>query len=53
MSSNRCVIVVTHDSRVFEFGDRLARMVDGRILSVEETLHKQDIHTGAELCGKI
>jgi putative ABC transport system ATP-binding protein len=53
LSSNRCVIVVTHDSRVFDFGDRIARMVDGRILSVEETLHKQDIHTGAELCGKI
>lgn len=28
---DRAVIVVTHDSRVFEFGDRIAYMDDGRI----------------------
>ena len=32
---NRAVIVVTHDSRVFPFGDWIARMDDGRIVSVE------------------
>jgi putative ABC transport system ATP-binding protein len=32
----RAVIVVTHDSRVFEFGDRIAHMDDGRIIRVEE-----------------
>ncbi len=31
----RAVIVVTHDSRVFEFGDRLVTMSDGRVVSVE------------------
>jgi putative ABC transport system ATP-binding protein len=31
---DRAVIVVTHDSRVFEFADRIARMDDGRITSV-------------------
>src|SRR5262245_33404971 len=29
----RAVIVVTHDSRVYEFGDRIVEMSDGRILS--------------------
>jgi len=29
---DRAVVVVTHDSRVFEFGDRIAHMNDGRIL---------------------
>jgi putative ABC transport system ATP-binding protein len=30
------VIVVTHDSRVFPFGDRIAQMDDGRIVSIQE-----------------
>jgi putative ABC transport system ATP-binding protein len=32
---NRAVIVVTHDSRVFDFGDRTIRMSDGRIEHIE------------------
>ncbi len=32
---DRAVIVVTHDSRVYEFADRIAHMDDGRILRVE------------------
>jgi putative ABC transport system ATP-binding protein len=31
----RAVIVVTHDSRVFSFGDRIVTMSDGRVVSVE------------------
>ena len=31
----RAVIVVTHDSRVFHFGDRMIVMGDGRIESVK------------------
>ena len=31
---DRAVIVVTHDSRVFSFADRIATMEDGRIESV-------------------
>jgi putative ABC transport system ATP-binding protein len=33
---DRAVIVVTHDSRVFEFADSISHMEDGRIRSVEE-----------------
>jgi putative ABC transport system ATP-binding protein len=32
---DRAVVVVTHDSRVFEFGDRIAYMDDGRIVKTE------------------
>jgi len=31
----RAVIVVTHDNRIFGFADTIARMDDGRILSVD------------------
>lgn len=33
---DRAVIVVTHDSRVFRFGDRIATMSDGRIVSIDK-----------------
>jgi putative ABC transport system ATP-binding protein len=35
VSPTRAVAVVTHDNRVFPFGDRIATMEDGRILRVE------------------
>ena len=37
----RAVIVVTHDSRIFGFADTIARMDDGRILSVDSEPHAQ------------
>jgi len=33
---DRAVIVVTHDSRVFAFGDRIAHMDDGLIVRIED-----------------
>lgn len=33
---DRAVVVVTHDSRVFHFGDRMAELTDGRIVSVHD-----------------
>jgi putative ABC transport system ATP-binding protein len=33
---DRAVIVVTHDNRVFEFGDRIVEMSDGRIERIED-----------------
>ena len=33
---DRAVIVVTHDNRVFDFGDRIISMSDGQIESVEQ-----------------
>jgi putative ABC transport system ATP-binding protein len=37
---DRAVVVVTHDSRVFQFADRIAHMDDGRI--VDEAFSDQD-----------
>ena len=37
----RALIVVTHDSRIFGFADRLARMEDGRIVHVEARNREQ------------
>ncbi|RMH04968.1 MAG: ATP-binding cassette domain-containing protein, partial [Nitrospirae bacterium] len=34
--ADRAVIIVTHDSRIFEFGDRLVHMDDGRIREVQQ-----------------
>jgi putative ABC transport system ATP-binding protein len=33
---DRAVVVVTHDNRVFQYGERIAHMDDGRIVEVEE-----------------
>jgi putative ABC transport system ATP-binding protein len=34
LREDRSIVVVTHDSRIFHFGDHIARMADGRITSV-------------------
>jgi putative ABC transport system ATP-binding protein len=34
-SPDRCVVVVTHDSRIFQYGDRIAKLTDGRIVGIE------------------
>jgi putative ABC transport system ATP-binding protein len=38
---DRALIVVTHDARIFEFADRIAKMDDGRIEKI--------VHSPAEL----
>ena len=35
---DRAVIVVTHDNRIFSFADRIARMSDGVIDSVDDNV---------------
>src|SRR5262249_60641390 len=40
LQPDRAVIVVTHDSRVFEFGDRTITMSDGRVERVEDRASK-------------
>ena len=36
MGPDRALIIVTHDSRIFEFADRIAKMDDGRVTQVTE-----------------
>ena len=39
----RALIVVTHDSRIFEFADRIARMDDGKVVEVVEGRNKEHL----------
>jgi putative ABC transport system ATP-binding protein len=36
LGPDRAIVVVTHDSRIYKYGDRIAEMLDGRILSIHE-----------------
>ena len=37
LDKNRALIVVTHDARIFQFADRIAKMEDGRIVKIVNT----------------
>ena len=41
LSADRSLIIVTHDNRIFNFADRIARMDDGRIVLVEPQVAHQ------------
>lgn len=36
LQPDRCVIVVTHDNRIYHFADRIAEMEDGRVIGIYE-----------------
>jgi putative ABC transport system ATP-binding protein len=38
LSRDRALIIVTHDNRIFNFADRIARMNDGQIVMVESQI---------------
>jgi len=35
LTDKRCIVIVTHDARIFEFADRIMNMEDGRIRNIE------------------
>lgn len=35
LDENRCIMIVTHDSRIFEYADRIIRLEDGKITGIE------------------
>jgi putative ABC transport system ATP-binding protein len=37
LNGNRTLVIVTHDSRIFHYADRIARMDDGRIVQVAQS----------------
>ncbi len=37
LNDKRCIVIVTHDARIYEFADRIMRMEDGRITGVERS----------------
>ena len=36
LNEKRCIVIVTHDPRIFEFADRIMTMEDGRITGIEK-----------------
>jgi len=34
LNENRCIIIVTHDNRIFEYADAIMKMEDGRLLGI-------------------
>jgi len=37
LTDKRCIVIVTHDARIYEFADRIMRMEDGRITPVDRS----------------
>jgi len=37
LSERRCIVIVTHDSRIYEFADRIVKMEDGKMSGVERS----------------
>jgi len=35
LSDQRCILIVTHDSRIYEYADRIVKMEDGKMMSIE------------------
>jgi putative ABC transport system ATP-binding protein len=35
LTDKRCIVIVTHDSRIYEFADRIMRMEDGRVAAAD------------------
>ncbi len=35
LNAQRCIVIVTHDSRIYEFADRIMRMEDGKLTGFE------------------
>ena len=39
LNSRRCILIVTHDNRIYEYADRIVKMEDGRISGIEKGEH--------------
>lgn len=36
LNDKRCILIVTHDSRIFEYANRIMKMEDGKIVGIEK-----------------
>jgi putative ABC transport system ATP-binding protein len=36
LTDRRCIVIVTHDSRIYEFADRIVKMEDGKMMTVSK-----------------
>jgi putative ABC transport system ATP-binding protein len=35
LSDERCIVIVTHDTRIYEYSDRILKMEDGKLTGIE------------------
>jgi putative ABC transport system ATP-binding protein len=42
-NADRALIVVTHDPRIYEFADRIARMDDGKVIEILDGPYKEHL----------
>jgi putative ABC transport system ATP-binding protein len=42
LAENRTLVIVTHDSRIFEYADRIAQMDDGQIINLVDDWRELD-----------
>ena len=36
LTDKRCIVIITHDARIFEFANRIMHMEDGKLTGVED-----------------
>ncbi len=36
LNDHRCILIVTHDARIYEYADRIVKMEDGQIVGIEK-----------------
>jgi len=39
LSDKRCIVIVTHDARIYEFADRIVKMEDGKLMAIDNGTH--------------
>ncbi len=44
LGEGKALMIVTHDSRIFSFADRIAKMNDGSIVKIAKTVEELDAH---------
>ncbi len=42
LNEKRCIIIVTHDSRIFEYADRIMKMEDGKVIGIGKGEARED-----------
>jgi putative ABC transport system ATP-binding protein len=35
LNEHRCIVIVTHDSRIFDYADRILHMEDGQLKGID------------------
>jgi len=41
LNDHRCILIITHDARIFEFADRILNMEDGRVTAIDDNSNQR------------